>query len=91
MMAAPCLFGLFAPLPVIHIDTGTGALIVAEFAGRYRLLRFGAGCTSGHGVCGLSRLSQRSFVATACFIAAGFGAVFVICAIFGPEAKQWRY
>ena len=77
MMAAPWLFGLFAPLPVIHIDTGTGALIVAGLLVGIGT-RFGAGCTSGHGVCGLSRLSPRSFVATACFIAAGFGTVFVV-------------
>lgn len=37
--------------------------------------RLGSGCTSGHGVCGLSRLSQRSLVATATFIATGFATV----------------
>ena len=39
--------------------------------------RYGAGCTSGHGVCGLSRLSPRSLVATGAFIAAGIATVFV--------------
>lgn len=40
--------------------------------------RLGSGCTSGHGVCGLSRLSPRSLVATALFMAAGFVTVFVV-------------
>jgi uncharacterized membrane protein YedE/YeeE len=37
--------------------------------------RLGSGCTSGHGVCGVSRLSQRSLVATAVFMASGFATV----------------
>jgi hypothetical protein len=40
--------------------------------------RYGSGCTSGHGVCGLSRLSPRSLVATLMFMAAGFATVFVV-------------
>ena len=39
---------------------------------------YGNGCTSGHGVCGLSRLSPRSLVATLAFMGAGFATVFVI-------------
>ena len=38
--------------------------------------RYGSGCTSGHGVCGLSRMSPRSLVATVTFMAAGFATVF---------------
>ena len=37
--------------------------------------RLGSGCTSGHGVCGMSRLSQRSLVATATFMVTGFATV----------------
>ena len=40
--------------------------------------RYGAGCTSGHGVCGIARLSLRSLVATLCFMAAGFATVYVL-------------
>jgi len=40
--------------------------------------RYGSGCTSGHGVCGLSRLSPRSLAATLAFMAAGFATVFVV-------------
>jgi uncharacterized protein len=40
--------------------------------------RYGTGCTSGHGICGLSRRSPRSIVATFSFMAAGFATVFVM-------------
>lgn len=43
--------------------------------------RMGSGCTSGHGVCGVSRLSQRSIVATATFMAAGIATVFIMSLI----------
>jgi len=45
--------------------------------------RYGAGCTSGHGVCGLSRLSPRSLAATFAFMAAGFATVFVVRHVLG--------
>ena len=45
--------------------------------------RMGNGCTSGHGVCGISRLSPRSLVATACFMAAGFATVYVLRHLLG--------
>jgi hypothetical protein len=44
---------------------------------------YGSGCTSGHGVCGLARLSRRSLVATAVFMAAGFATVFVLRHVMG--------
>jgi uncharacterized membrane protein YedE/YeeE len=40
--------------------------------------RLGSGCTSGHGICGLGRLSARSFVATLCFMSSGFATVYVL-------------
>jgi uncharacterized membrane protein YedE/YeeE len=45
--------------------------------------RFGSGCTSGHGVCGIARLSPRSLAATACFVAAGFLTVVVMRHVIG--------
>lgn len=45
--------------------------------------RFGSGCTSGHGVCGIARLSPRSLLATGCFIVAGFVTVFVMRHVIG--------
>ena len=47
---------------------------------------FGSGCTSGHGVCGIARLSPRSIVATCVFMAAAFVTVFVIRHIIGVQA-----
>jgi uncharacterized protein len=45
--------------------------------------RLGNGCTSGHGVCGVARLSPRSIAATATFMAAGFATVFVVRHLVG--------
>lgn len=77
LLAAPWLFQVVAPLPSIHIDTGSGTLILAGLLVGIGT-RYGAGCTSGHGVCGLSRLSPRSLIATVSFILAGFATVFVV-------------
>ena len=73
---APLLYALVAALPVPRIETGTTGLVVAGLLVGIGT-RYGSGCTSGHGVCGLSRLSPRSAVATAAFMAAGFATVFV--------------
>jgi len=77
LVGAPLIYGLFARLPVPQIDAGNAALIAAGLLVGIGT-RYGSGCTSGHGVCGLSRLSPRSLVATACFMGAGFATVFVI-------------
>ena len=45
--------------------------------------RLGSGCTSGHGVCGMSRLSRRSIVATFTFMATGFATVAIVNAVGG--------
>ena len=45
--------------------------------------RLGSGCTSGHGICGLARLSPRSLAATAAFMAAGMASVFVLRHLLG--------
>ena len=76
LLLAPALYRLFADLPESRIDAGWPALIAAGLMVGYGS-RLGSGCTSGHGVCGLSRLSPRSLVATLTFIAAGFVTVFV--------------
>jgi len=77
MIGAPLVYAVFGALPEVHIEADTPTLIVAGLlvgAGT----RYGAGCTSGHGVCGLSRLSPRSLLATLSFMAAGFATVFFI-------------
>ena len=77
LVAAPLLYSLAAALPGVRVDAGTPALLAAGLLVGIGT-RYGAGCTSGHGVCGLSRLSPRSLVATLAFMFAGFVTVFVI-------------
>ncbi|WP_280191763.1 YeeE/YedE family protein [Delftia sp. PS-11] len=77
LLAAPWLWQLAAPLPAISIPgnpllIGAAGLLVGFGT------RLGSGCTSGHGVCGLSRLSPRSLAATLTFMASGALTVFVI-------------
>ena len=77
LLAAPLLYTLVLPLPEVRIEAGSLKIIVAGLLVGIGT-RYGAGCTSGHGVCGLSRLSPRSVVATLVFMAAGFATVFVL-------------
>ncbi len=77
LLAAPMLWGLLAKRPALIIDADWSLLIVAGVLVGIST-RYGAGCTSGHGVCGISRLSPRSLVATLLFMASGFITVYVI-------------
>lgn len=79
LLLAPTALTLLAPglIRAPRIDAGTLTLIAAGLLVGFGT-RYGSGCTSGHGVCGLSRLSPRSLVATLTFMAAGFATVFVI-------------
>ncbi len=77
MLSVPVVSLMTGNVPQVHIDAGWGTLILAGLLVGIGT-RYGAGCTSGHGVCGLSRLSWRSVVATVLFIAAGAATVFVI-------------
>ena len=81
LVAAPLVYALVAALPAVQIDVGYGALIAAGLLVGVGT-RYGSGCTSGHGVCGLSRLSPRSLVATLTFMGAGFATVFVLRHLF---------
>ncbi len=77
VIAAPWLWRLFAPLPAVVIDASNPMLIAAGLLVGFGT-RYGSGCTSGHGVCGISRGSARSFVATITFMAFGFLTVLVL-------------
>lgn len=77
VVAAPLLYGAVIALPTVTVAADSGTLIAAGLLVGIGT-RYGAGCTSGHGVCGLSRLSLRSAVATASFMAAGFAVVFLL-------------
>jgi len=76
LLAAPVAMLVFGGTPAPRIDAGFGTLVVAGLlvgAGT----SYGSGCTSGHSVCGISRLSPRSLVATAAFMGAGIVTVFI--------------
>lgn len=77
LLAAPALYALFARFPLATIEAGFSVIVLAGVLVGVGT-RYGSGCTSGHGVCGISRLSPRSLAATATFMAAGFIAVFVV-------------
>jgi uncharacterized membrane protein YedE/YeeE len=77
LLAAPALYELVAGPVLATVDAGWGVVIAAGLLVGVGT-RYGSGCTSGHGVCGLSRLSPRSLVATLAFMGAGFAMVFVV-------------
>lgn len=76
IVSAPLLFSAVRPLPDTEIEAGYPMLIIAGLLVGIGT-RYGSGCTSGHGVCGLSRRSPRSLAATVAFMLAGFATVFV--------------
>ncbi len=82
LVGAPLVYGLAAPPPSVHVDADMTTLVVAGLLVGVGT-RYGSGCTSGHGVCGLSRLSPRSMAATAAFMIAGFVTVFIARHLFG--------
>ncbi|RFP16143.1 MULTISPECIES: YeeE/YedE family protein [unclassified Duganella] len=77
LILAPLVYGAFYAWPHAQIDADYGVLIAAGLLVGVGT-RYGSGCTSGHGVCGISRLSPRSIAATAIFMAAGFVSVYLI-------------
>ena len=77
LLLASWLWQCFAALPEVQIDAGTPMLIISGLLVGFGT-RLGSGCTSGHGVCGISSRSLRSIVATLSFMAAGFVTVFVV-------------
>ena len=74
---APASYAALAALPALQIDAGYPTLVVAGLLVGLGT-RYASGCTSGHGVCGVARLSPRSLAATAAFMAAGFATVFLV-------------
>ena len=76
LILAPVLYAGVAVAPEIRIDAGWLTVAAAGLMAGAGT-SYGAGCTSGHGVCGVARLSPRSIVATLIFMATGFLTVFV--------------
>jgi uncharacterized membrane protein YedE/YeeE len=77
LVLAPLAWGLVAPLPAATLSASPGLLVAAGLLVGVGT-RLANGCTSGHGVCGLARLSVRSLVNVLVFMAAGFATVFVV-------------
>lgn len=77
IIISPLLYALVYPLPVIEVSASWPILIIAGLLVGIGT-RYGSGCTSGHGVCGLSRLSPRSLVATLTFMGVAFITVWLM-------------
>jgi len=82
LIGAPILAALAGHAVQPDIETGWGGVLLAGFLVGVGT-RYASGCTSGHGVCGISRGSIRSLVATLTFMAAGFATVFVTRHLLG--------
>ena len=82
LLAAPMVWQIGGALPAAHITASPGLLIAAGLLVGIGT-RYASGCTSGHGVCGLSRGSVPSLAATLAFMAAGFATVFLLRHLIG--------
>jgi len=82
LLAAPLAWAAAGAPISARIDAGSGTLIAAGLLVGVGT-RYASGCTSGHGVCGLARGSQRSLAATLSFMAAAFATVFVVRHLLG--------
>ena len=82
LLLSPSLLALFGAADLPRFDASWPLLIVAGLMVGFGA-RLGSGCTSGHGVCGVSRLSPRSFVATALFVLVAFATVGVARHVVG--------
>ena len=83
LLTAPLLAALFFGIrPIVQVDADWIAVVLAGLLVGFGS-QYGSGCTSGHGICGLSRLSPRSLVATLSFMGAGFLTVYVMRHLIG--------
>ncbi len=76
LIISPAIYSLFYALPSVTVSANSMQIITAGLLVGIGT-RYGSGCTSGHGVCGIARLSPRSIVATVTFILAGAVTVYV--------------
>ncbi|WP_342622235.1 YeeE/YedE family protein [Pseudomonas alkylphenolica] len=77
LLSSAVIWWLLAGRPLVQFQTGWVGLLTAGLLVGVGT-RYASGCTSGHGVCGLARLSPRSLTATLCFMASGFVVVFIV-------------
>ena len=81
LLLAPLLWQGFAPLPEMRLPSNPWLIAAAGLLVGFGT-RLGSGCTSGHGVCGIARLSRRSLAATLTFMATGVATVYVLRHVF---------
>lgn len=84
LFTVPFIYGIFVQ-PEITLNASPWMMIIAGLLVGFGT-RLGSGCTSGHGICGISRLSKRSIAATALFMASGMITVFVMRHLLGAAA-----
>ena len=77
MLAAPLVYSLAAPLPLLHFGDSWWMLVAGGLLVGFGS-RLGPGCTSGHALCGLSLFSPRALAATLTFMATGFATVYLL-------------
>ncbi|MFZ0486506.1 MAG: YeeE/YedE family protein [Arenicellales bacterium] len=82
LVSAPLVYELFAVLPAARIDAHWPVLVVAGLLVGLGT-QYASGCTSGHGVCGVSRLSPRSLGATLVFVTTGIVTVYLVRFLLG--------
>jgi uncharacterized membrane protein YedE/YeeE len=83
LVSAPFMAALFLGIfPVVEIESDWFAIVIAGLLVGFGA-HYGSGCTSGHGICGLSRLSPRSLVATCAFMFSGFVTVYIFRHLIG--------
>ncbi len=84
LIVVPFIYALFTQ-PEINIQASPFSMIIAGLLVGFGT-RLGSGCTSGHGICGISRLSPRSLLATVSFMLAGFVTVYIARHLLGANA-----
>ncbi|QYX56453.1 YeeE/YedE family protein [Roseovarius sp. SCSIO 43702] len=83
MVTGPALVWLISgEMPAVEVPGSTAALVIGGLIVGVGVT-YGSGCTSGHGVCGMARLSPRSIVATLTFMVCAFATVFVVRHVLG--------
>ena len=85
LLAAPWVWLLASQWPAVQIDAGWAELVIAGLLVGIGT-RLGNGCTSGHGICGLARLSKRSLAAVVAFMASCIATVYVVRHVIGGMA-----
>lgn len=82
LIIAPIVYGLLTAMPAVEVSASYWQLILAGLLVGIGT-RYASGCTSGHGICGIARLSRRSSIATLLFMTSGMAVVYVMRHVIG--------